>query len=204
LNLDAGSLYGNCSPDGVCDGHDAFHVLAAFTGESACSCPGGPAPDGPAAVRVVGRAGLRLAAAQRRVRPGGVVAVDVTLTSDVADLRGYQLHLDVTGGQRGALKLVDIVVREPGVFGTSGGSTPAAWQAFNVATGQMLAGRDQPGLPVPAGAHLATFVYSAGRDAAGTFTIAPAERTFLFPTPALSQIEISDVEACIASFSLPA
>jgi YVTN family beta-propeller protein len=197
FNVDAGSLFGNCNPDGVCDGHDAFHVLAAFTGESACSCPGGPAPNGASAVRVVGRAGLRLTAEQRRVRPGGVVAVDVTLTAGVADLRGYQLHLDVSGGQRGALKLVDIVVREPGVFGASGGSAPAAWQAFNVATGQMLVGRDQPGLPAPAGAYLATFVYSASRDAAGTFTVAPAERTFLFPTPVLSQIEISGVEAAV-------
>jgi hypothetical protein len=38
-NVDAGGAFGACCPDGVCDGHDAFHTLHAFVGDSPCQCP---------------------------------------------------------------------------------------------------------------------------------------------------------------------
>jgi hypothetical protein len=61
----------------------------------------------------------------------------------------------------------------------------------------MLAGLDAPGVQAPAGAYLATFVYQASLDAAGTFTVdvlhdsgRSDHRTFLFPTPAAGVIAI--------------
>jgi hypothetical protein len=129
LNVDAGGAFGDCAPDGVCDGNDAFHALNAFSGETACSCPaGGPAPSGPAVVKdtlvrggrppVLDSAEIALVAGRRTVRPGELVDIDVVLGSPVADLRGYQLHLGTSGGKSGALKLVDISIRQPSVFTT--------------------------------------------------------------------------------------
>jgi hypothetical protein len=38
-NVDAGGAFGQCCPDGVCDGNDAFHTLHAFVGDNPCHCP---------------------------------------------------------------------------------------------------------------------------------------------------------------------
>jgi hypothetical protein len=61
---------------------------------------------------------IALVAGRRTVRPGELVDIDVVLGSPVADLRGYQLHLGTSGGKSGALKLVDISIRQPSVFTT--------------------------------------------------------------------------------------
>jgi hypothetical protein len=73
----------------------------------------------------------------------------------------------------------------------------AAWSAFNIATQQMLAGLDGPGVAAPEDAYLATFTYRASADAAGTFTVEllhdssdRSHRTFLFPTAANGGIDI--------------
>jgi hypothetical protein len=260
LNVDAGGAFGDCAPDGVCDGNDAFHALNAFSGETACSCPaGGPAPSGPAVVKdtlvrggrppVLDSAEIALVAGRRTVRPGELVDIDVVLGSPVADLRGYQLHLGTSGGKSGALKLVDISIRQPSVFTTPNDgagleptwaglkpaptnqdaatapadatsptsaaaatapadatspiapaaptSPTAAWSAFNLATQQMLAGLDGPGVAAPEGAYLATFTYRASADSSGTFTVEllhdavdRSQRTFLFPTAVSGGIDI--------------
>ena len=44
--------------------------------------------------------------------PGESVEVDVYLADSTPDLRGYQLHVGVRGGETGSLDLVDIVVHE--------------------------------------------------------------------------------------------
>ena len=44
LNVDAAGLNAPCTPDGVCDGNDAFAALNAFSGTTTCACPGAPAP----------------------------------------------------------------------------------------------------------------------------------------------------------------
>jgi hypothetical protein len=71
------------------------------------------------------------------------------------------------------------------------------WSAFNLRSHQMLAGLDSAGIAAPAGSYLGTFVYRAGEDARGTFTLEiladrkdASQRTFLFPTPAAGVIEI--------------
>jgi YVTN family beta-propeller protein len=201
FNADAGGLFGDCQPDGVCDGHDAFHVLAAFDHSTACSCPlDGPAPAmPPAAPAIAGRAGLELRAANRAVRPGGIVEVDAFLTGAIRDLRGYQLHVEASGGSSGHLQLVDILIRRFSVFSPAAEGDPGErratsderlsstgvalderratsderryWSAFNIGTQQMLAGLDGPGVPAPSGAYLATFVFRASEAAGGLFSV---------------------------------
>ncbi len=117
FNVDAGGQFGDCNPDGVCDGNDAFAALNAFGGLTSCSCPadGGPAPVIGSPV-TVGHASLWLRADRAEVGPGDLLEVEVYLGSDLADLRGFQLHLGVTGGRRGDLQLVDISVPSLGVL----------------------------------------------------------------------------------------
>jgi hypothetical protein len=221
LNVDAGGVFGNCSPDGVCDGHDAFHALNAFTGITTCSCPGGgPAPQPGPAPSSVQRAALRLAPPAQEAVGGDLVTVHAWLDSPLADLRGYQLHVAVSGGSAGTVQLVDIFMPEPGVFSSAGEPAkpgrsrslrapadegtvdpgPGAWRAFNVQAGQMLAGLDGPGVSAGPG-RLATFVLRVSADAAGTFAIElladpgdAGQRTFLFPTPVGQGIDLEPGE----------
>jgi hypothetical protein len=118
MNVDAGGPFGNCAADGVCDANDAFHALNAFQGATTCTCAGpiAPLPDWPVPPSRPERAAIELRPSAKRVRPGGLIEIDVILASALDDLRGYQLHLGVSGGQRGALELMDIAIREASVF----------------------------------------------------------------------------------------
>jgi hypothetical protein len=203
FNVDAGGAYGACAPDGVCDGNDGFHALNAFDGLTTCSCSpgGGPSPTDPVEPMMARQVGLRLSAQPSALRPGDFVQIDVHLDGSLPDLRGYQLHLGAGGGLAGALELVDIAVQErkDQVFAEA-----PQWQAFNVHTGQMLAGLNSPGIAAEAGAYLATFIYRVSDDAAGKFIIDvfsdssnPKHRTFLFPTPAAGRMAIKSESATV-------
>ncbi len=223
LNVDAGGPFGACLPDGVCDGNDAFHALNAFAGATACACPlDGPAPqlNGKGNPVVIDHTALRVASATHMISSGSTVAVDVIMTSAVRDLRGYQLHLEASGGRSGTLELIDIVVpadnplgssapdsphpsirHTPGDRGRKQANAPAAppyWTAFNRVTQQMVAGRDDNGVPTPSEARLATFIYRASDDARGTFVVEVLHeetdhRTFLFASPYNGMIAIDHV-----------
>jgi hypothetical protein len=195
LNVDAGSP-ASCVLDGVCDGNDVFHTLNSFantnfegSGGYPCTCSGS-APRPPALrVEPLEHTGLTLRA-PRRAAPGELVHVDVHLTSGLAALRGYQLHLGPGGGGNTAeLQLTDISIdsaRNDYAFAGVAG----VWTAFNRSTAQMLAGMDAlEGVPVSPGAYLATFTYRVPEDAAGIFVVegrsgdhsaATQDRTFLF------------------------
>jgi hypothetical protein len=201
FNVDAGGPFGVCQPDGVCDGNDAFHALNAFQGSATCSCPSGPEPTAPQPPVVVAAANIQLQADRSAVRAGEILEVEAFLATGLPDLRGYQLHVSVRGGTTGRLDLVDIAVqdREDAAF-----AGPADWQAFNIATRQMLAGLDGPGIKAGAGAYLATLVFRASDDAHGRFVVDllhsgtdPAQRTFLFPTPPGSKITIDSVTPAV-------
>ncbi len=207
LNVDTAGAFGSCQPDGVCDGNDAFGAMNAFAGETTCSCPTGPVPQGPAVPDIVGRAGLALRGSRPVIEPGAVLDVEVWLTSPVADLRGYQLHLGTSGGRSGSLELVDISL--PGDSDSSPQRTrrpvrdrahldvfPKEWQAFSLQTHQVVVGRDSAGVDVEQGL-LATFTYRVSDDAAGAFTVDvlhdpndDAQRTFLFPTTPHGRLDI--------------
>jgi hypothetical protein len=201
LNVDAGGPFGDCAPDGVCDGSDAFHALNAFQGTTACSCPAGPAPTAPQEPAVVAAAGVRLQADRRSLRPEETVEVDVFLASPLHDLRGYQLHIGVSGGQGGTLDLVDIAVHDRKDSAFAGVTD---WQAFNVETGQMVAGLDTAGPATPSDAYLATFTFQASPDTSGAFTIEllyddqdSGQRTFLFPTPPGAKIAVESANEAV-------
>jgi hypothetical protein len=199
-NVDAGGPFGSCAPDGVCDGNDAFHALNAFTGANPCTCPAGqPSPVTPGDLPAVAGARLRLQASSGAVRAGELVEVDVFLDGEVADLRGYQLHWRAGGGSSGRLEVTDLAVHDRPDHVFAGLSI---WRAFNVAAAQLVVGLDSTGVKARSGAYLATVTLQAGRDAAGAFIVDvlhdesdPAQRTFLFPTPAQARIEIESTAA---------
>jgi hypothetical protein len=193
-NVDAGGQFGSCQPDGVCDGNDAFAAVNAFGNATTCSCPQGPAPKSRPVT--VGTASIELKPGASRIRRGGTVEIDVVLNEPLTDLRGYQLHLGTTGGRQGTLELIDIAIDD-----RKDRTLLYEWHAFNIATQQMVAGRDAAGIATKGG-YLATFTFKASADAVGVFSIellhddtSSAERTFLFPTPANGRIEIRESAA---------
>ncbi len=199
-NVDAGGQFGSCEPDGVCDGNDAFAALNAFGGSSPCTCAGGPAPI--LAPTVVDWSTIRLESSIVDARPGQLVTIDVYMEEGLADLRGYQLHLHVSGGARGGLELIDIAVRDGKVAHVFDGL--AFWDAYNLKTGQMVVGLDGDGVNTAVDGYLATYTYRVGKQAAGTFMIEllhddedVAQRTFVFPTLATGKIDITDASAAV-------
>jgi hypothetical protein len=200
-NVDAGGSFGDCDPDGICDGNDAFHAINAFQGSTTCSCPSGPAPAMPQVPSVIAAASVQLQLTRESLRPGEGVEVEVFLVDPLDDLRGYQLHLGVSGGKSGTLELIDIAVDDRKDAAYSGF---ANWQAFNVQTAQMVAGLDDAGVATVTGAYLATFTFTASPDASGAFTIEllhddqdRSHRTFLFPTAAGAKIAIQSAEPVV-------
>ncbi len=202
LNVDAGGSFGSCTPDGVCDGNDAFAALNAFAAAGTCSCPldGGSAPTftGP---NDVGSVHVTAVAGKSRIQPGDRVEVDVLLSSGFDDVRGYQLHLGVDGGAAGHLELVDIAIHSrdrAAPRSARHAMMPAtSWSAFNLAVQQVVVGTDQPGVKLAANTYLATFTYRASADARGTFVIDiladqddAAQRTFIFPSPSNGRVNI--------------
>ncbi len=201
FNVDTGGQFGSCAPDGVCDGNDAFAALAAFENTTTCTCPsGGPAPAAPH-MPLEDIATISLHATRAHVDPGGLVDVLVYLMTPLKELRGYQLHVGVAGGSRGAIELVDISIqdsaRDHRTRPTIGRAHPVDhtqhvfedrryWDAYNTQTMQMLVGLDGRGTAVAKG-YLATFTFRASESASGTFIIElmadhrdPTHRTFLF------------------------
>ncbi len=194
LNVDTAGPLGSCYPDGVCDGNDAFGAINAFAGTRSCRCAlelprpsmddcalGAPAPDAPAEGGQ--HVTLSLDLSRRTAAAGGTFEIDALLDTPLSGLRGYQLHLSISGGTSGTLDVIDIAVhpRKDRALPGSG------WQAFNVNTRQLIVGQDSPGIAVEGGAYLATFVLRATDDAAGRFLVElladasdPALRTFLF------------------------
>jgi hypothetical protein len=195
----AGVCLGNklqaCTSDRDCGGGSCQLVL----------CQPGPAPISPGegGPQIVAAATLRLESSQDKIRAGETVDVVVTLGNALADLRGYQLHVVAVGGDAGSLDLVDLSIeaRKDHVF-----AGLPDWRAFNVSTQQVLAGIDASGVEAPQGAYLATLVFRASEDAAGTFTIdllhddsQPAQRTFLFPTPAGAKIQVQETSPAVVT-----
>ncbi len=198
-NVDAGGVFGNCAPDGVCDGNDAFHALNAFAGFSDCACPldGGPAPDMPGAVDVVDEVIVELVPRTVRVQPGATVDVDVYIVDGVRDLRGYQLHFVASPG----LTLVDLSValRKDHVF-----DDMAFWDAYNVSTDQLLIGLDSAGVHSESGrVYLATATFAVGKTDGPLMVdllhdaTTPHHRTFLFPTAARGKIDIVETRPAV-------
>lgn len=188
FNVDAGGPFGSCLPDGVCDGNDAFHALNAFDGSTTCSCPPnpGPVPE----PTIITRGMVALVPSRDELYPGELFDVDVYLETPLDGLRGYQLQLSI--GVEGDFELIDIAIHErpDAVLAKQN-----PWRAFNLATGQMLAGLDGPGVSTRGGDYLATFTYRVKSDANGEYWMFMSrERSFLFPTTQDQQFIIGQQE----------
>lgn len=111
---------------------------------------------------------LQLSMGRPFVRPGGQIAIDVYATN-VADLQAYQISLEVSGGRMGTLDLESVVINETRleyIFNES--DCRYACDTFHGEAGAVqLDGTTEVTTPKL----LATFVYRASSDAAGTFTI---------------------------------
>jgi hypothetical protein len=188
-------LFCPCTPwAGTCsnDPYQSCTFLSGCDEGAYCNlvwCPPAPAPDPPpnGGARVVGTAQVILEPARPWTRPGATIEVHVLLRNALADLRGYQLHVSVSGGRSGSLELTDMAIehRKDQVFSGLG-----AWQALNARTKQLLAGLDGQGIATRENAYLATLTFKATRDAEGTFLVDllhddrdASQRTFFFPTP---------------------
>jgi hypothetical protein len=176
INIDAGGAFGGCPPDGFCNIHDANHALQSFAGISTCSCPSGPAPVAP--VVQSGSGSLKMQSVDGPARPGDTIKVRALVDASNS-LHSYQLHISVSGGRQGRLELVDIMIesRNDDLFADRADT----FEAFNVESGQMLRGLDDPMASSrgPSG-YLATFVYRVSKDARGEFVVdAAASQNYL-------------------------
>ncbi|MCH8243142.1 MAG: hypothetical protein IH897_11120, partial [Planctomycetes bacterium] len=122
----------------------------------------------------------------RAILPAGDrIAIDV-LVADVEDLQTFQVTLEVEGGKQGSLELEQIVIdenRRDYVFGRGN-----ALDVTNVKTREAGAVQLTNSVDAAEPALLATFLFRASRDAAGTFTVslAGSEHTFLRDADALA------------------
>jgi hypothetical protein len=167
INIDAGGAFGACPPDGFCNIHDANHALSAFAGTTTCSCPAGPAPQWP--VVTVDQATLRMKPHRDRLSSGDVVEVEVYLDDNRAALQSMQLHIGVSGGRRGHLRITDLRIEARKDFVLNG--VADFFEAVNVKRAQILAGHGDVENVGRATGYVATITLQASRDAAGEFVI---------------------------------
>ncbi|NOT01431.1 MAG: hypothetical protein HOP29_12470 [Phycisphaerales bacterium] len=171
-------------PDGVVDIFDILAVLDAFAGVDPC-CSGASvarrtAPDAGAALRAgdrTARAGVTLSRVRGGVRPGESFVIDV-FVHDVADLRGGQVVLNVTGGDGG-----ELVVESAGIDAGHADhvfATGRSFDAFDRHERRVVNVLSTGGVTVKGSAYLTTFRLRASADARGSFRVTTdAERTVL-------------------------
>ncbi len=209
INIDAGGPLGECAPDGFCNLADALHALTCFAGKNACSC--GPSPKHSNTPHIVGTTALTVLADRSAVEPGGEIDVRVFLGaisrepsaigesvgrgSPAVPLQAYQIHVEASGGRSGSLDLVGITIEDRPNFIFSGAGEER-FDAYNIDTGQMLAGLFGRSVTPPRNGYMATFTYRASTDAAGTFVVdimhddANWDQTFLVGAELTDKIEL--------------
>lgn len=111
---------------------------------------------------------ISVVATKATANPGELVSFDVFLSS-AADLRGYQVALDATGGTSGKLILSDVnqdTARADFVFGSA-----QILNASDLNGGRVVGALFNGTTDVTSQKYLGTFSYMASPDAAGTFTV---------------------------------
>ncbi len=170
VNVDVGGAFQSCVSDGFCNIHDGLHAKTAFSGTNVCSCPANGARGVPVQEPVaVAEAMLKVMPTRRAVRPGDDVEVHVFVREPLEDLQSYQLHLGVSGGNRGELELIDIVIENRRDYAFSG--LPDATEAVNAVTAQMFCALQAGGVITRGDRYLATYIYRATADASGVFVV---------------------------------
>jgi hypothetical protein len=200
-NVNVGGPFGSCVMDMFCNVHDKNLILAVFGGTSTCSCGGGPAPQPPGGFEFMDRGSVGVIADRSRITSGERVQVDVVLEKMPQLLQSIQLHVSVSGGYRGRLNLVDVFVRSNGHHVFEGASSTCA---TNLERGQMFCGLDDLDGVQPFGPYVATFIFEASTDAAGTFVIdllhdhEAGDQTFVVG-PYHSPVQITTVDPALVT-----
>ncbi len=171
-------------PDGLINASDILLVVFAFAGKdypfAAPACCSGACnfidPNAPfvaslSTASLVSLPTLNLSTSQAIIQPNESLKIDVRLDSATAQsLIGYELSLDVSGGDVGQLAFESITVDTLNAsYALASHSTIKAVELI----GNRIANLISDGLPAnaPASAYLATFTLRASADAHGVFTI---------------------------------
>ncbi len=165
--------------DGFVNTDDLNGVLDVLAGDPvgnidpSCSACGKPAAVRPVrpwgeTVAAVAEATLTLQPSQSRGIPGGLIAVDVFVDA-VADLRTFQVTLDVIGGSRGSLTIESATIDDQRWdYAFKGLDTVSTTGASN---GVILATLPSGGVSVDERSYLGSYVLRASADAVGAFTV---------------------------------
>ena len=100
----------------------------------------------------------------------GVYDVEV-FASDFVDLRGYEVAVEVVGGETGILDLEDLYIgidRKEFVF-----AGQESYHAVDMANGRMVCALPEGGVSSKDALYLGTFVLRAGPESRGTFQVIP-------------------------------
>lgn len=165
-----------CDPDAFVNLDDLLAVQNAFSGQPyPCPLPC-PAPlaggDGGADTldprETLQNGTVVLETASVVTPPGGRVEVKV-FADGVDDLHDYQLVIDVLGGIKGGLNLVDVVIDQADplyIF-----KDHASASLLDVPAGRVVNAVLEDGIRGTNGGYLATYVFEASADAAGVFRV---------------------------------
>jgi len=111
---------------------------------------------------------IKLVPSSSAIAPGGTVTVDVFATN-FADLRVYQITLDIQGGRAGQLAVSDLKIdsgRKDFIFAGKN-----KIDAVDLMGGRLGALLFDSSVNVVKPAYLGTFILSSSNDAAGAFTV---------------------------------
>ncbi len=185
FNVDPGGPFDSCMPDGVCDGNDVFHVIEAFDNSTTCQCPSVPQPVAQAGPVKTRRVQLKILPHKRTMAAGEMIEVTVVYDGPGIDLKGYQLHLGMRGGDHaGTFAVQDIA--SPRDFDAVADRVSRI-EAFNPRMWQMLMIFPAGAQSLAAGDVMARLTLEASADARGAFELTclseardHSHRTFLF------------------------
>jgi len=169
----AATLTGDClPPDGIINVDDILACVDfMFYGiDYPCPDPCFTGPEAPMPLEEpTATAELEAVESPSQINPGDYVDVDVDIAG-TADLRAYQVSVDISGGSSGTLNLVDVFIDETRSDYAFFGTGETTYPALDVA-GRRVANVLQTGSVDATGAvYAATFRFQATSTASGDFT----------------------------------
>lgn len=163
-------LNGCAAPDGWINIDDILAVVDVIFNGRIYSCPDPcfTGPDPPAAPPAA-TGELATSETPHTINPGDMVEVDVYVAG-TADLRAYEVSVDITGGSSGALTLVNAFIDETRVdYAFYGAATPTH-SSVDVSGGRIANALEIGGVDALTDVYAGTFVFQASGNADGTFT----------------------------------
>ncbi len=163
-------LNGCAAPDGLINIDDILACVDVTFNGKVYSCPDpcftGPLP--PAAPPAATGA-LATSETPHSIDPGDTVEVDVYVAG-TADLRAYEVSVDITGGSRGALILVNAFIDETRTDYAFYGEATPTHSGIDLSGGRIANLLETGGVNALTDVYAGTFVFQASSSADGTFT----------------------------------